>query len=40
MEATKWLAGKVEDEMVVAVSPGVTLTERASRNTAAPVSAF
>src|SRR5689334_17689113 len=35
MEATKHRTGKVEDEMVAAVSRGVTLTQRASRNTAA-----
>ena len=35
MHATKGPEGNVMDEMVAAVFPGVTLAERASRNTAA-----
>jgi hypothetical protein len=34
MKAVDGQIGKEEDEMVEAVSPGVTLAERASRNTA------
>jgi hypothetical protein len=34
VDAVKWLTDKAEDELVAAVSPGVSLAERASRNTA------